>query len=119
MPKLQITTAEAELILDSLRGEGNTLFNYIAGEMEGKIPTIHGLPTKEYLADRSAGDDGVECLDKWRNPYIVYHTEEEGYCIFESLGEDAGSDDDPIKEFDTYEEMQAWWEQYNIDGIIQ
>ena len=122
MAKLQITTEEAYSILRALSLNQITgkhpmnqelygrLSCYIQEENDRVITCIHGLPTKAQLTE-----EGIEFLDRYRNPYIGYYNagEDKPYSIFESLGEDAGSDDDPIWEFATYEEMEKQWEAIN------
>lgn len=127
MAKLQLTTDEAQAILRALsyyqlngpnpmdQEQYAQLAAYIDEEEEKMIPTVMGLPPKEDLSD-----DGIEFLDKWRNPYIAYYIEGEElpYSIFESLGEDAGSDDDPEFECETYEELQQWMKELEDTGVM-
>ena len=122
--RINLTTEEAKIIVDLLKSSHplqarhHNLIEHIESQYIKTmfVDTLPGLPTEEQFKEAATNVNSILFL---ANPKIfnrkefVGHFGEEGYSVFESLGDDAGSDDDPLVEFETYEELAQWWETYN------
>lgn len=105
--KITITSDEAIAILRYV--PITNLRQHIREIMQIHKPTIEGLPSEELL--KESEEDGIIFLDQKRTEWVALYdkTAKKPFVIYESLGEDAGSDDDPTFECKTYEELHAWY----------
>jgi hypothetical protein len=70
------------------------------------------FPTQEQLENQNEFEPFLLTKKNSKGLLIYYNPEDKTYSIFEDLGEDAGSDDDPIQEIAFYDDIEPWIKHY-------